>query len=142
MLAATATILLCACSEPFIVFAGDALEGEVTDPPGDWSVLDRVNTVQIESQPDDPYSVNIWAVGIGSDVYVATGDDGTNWTEHFDTNRDVRLRVAEQIYALEAFRVHDPAELNRVSEAYVTKYDLDADDNWVMTGQVYRLDRR
>jgi hypothetical protein len=142
MLAAAAAILLGACSEPFIVFSGGALNGEAADPPGDWTILDNIDTVQLETQPDDPYSVNIWAAGIGADAYVATGDDGTTWTVHIEENRDVRLRIIDQIYPLEAVRVVDPTELHRVSMAYVTKYDLDSDDNWVMNGQVFRLDRR
>ena len=142
MLAAAAAILLGACSEPFIVFSGGELKGEATDPPGDWTILDNIDTVQLETQPDDPYSVNIWAAGIGADAYVATGDDGTTWTVHIEKNRDVRLRINDQIYPLEAVRVVDPTELRRVSMAYVTKYDLDSDGNWVMDGQVFRLDRR
>ena len=142
MLAAAAAILLSACSEPFIVFSGGELEGQTADPPSDWSVLDSVDTVQLETQPDDPYSVNIWVAGIGADVYVATGDDGTNWTEHIEVNRDVRMRVIDQVFALEAVRVRDSDEMQRVSAAYVNKYGLDNDDNWVVTGQVFRLDRR
>lgn len=142
MLAAAAAILLSACSEPFIVFSGGALEGELAAPPADWSVLGGIDTVQLETQPNDPYSVNVWAVGIGADAYLATGEDGTEWTEHIDANRNVRLRIEERIFALKAVRVRDPAELQRVSTAYVDKYGLDSDDNWVMTGQVFRLDRR
>jgi hypothetical protein len=142
MWAAAAVFLLSACSEPFIVFAGDDLEGEVSDAPADWSILEDIDTAQLETQPDDPYSVNIWVAGIGSDAYVATGEDGTNWSEHIAVNHDVRLRVEDRIYELEAVRVHDATELNKVSRAYVKKYGLDADDNWVMTGQVFRLDRR
>jgi hypothetical protein len=139
---AVATILLGACSEPFIVFAGGALEGEVTEPPTDWSLLAEADTVQLETQPDNPYSINIWVAGIGPDCYIATGDDGTTWTEHIGANRDVRLRVEKQIFPLEAVRVMDPKEHNRVSAAYASKYDLDTDDNWVMSGRVFRLDRR
>ena len=142
MLAAAALTLLGACSEPFIVFSGGALKGEAADPPADWSILDNIPTVQLETQPEDPYSVNIWVAGIGADAYVATGDDPTNWTEHLDASRDVRLRVVYQVYPLEAVRVRDPDEQQRVAAVYVNKYGLDADDNWVMTGQVFRLDRR
>ncbi|MFP6835971.1 MAG: hypothetical protein VB948_07655 [Pseudomonadales bacterium] len=139
---AVATILLGACSEPFIVFAGGPLEGKVTDPPHDWSLLAEANTVQLETQPDNPYSINIWIAGIGPDCYIATDDDGTTWTDYIQANRDVRLRVEQQIFPLEAVRVMDPQEHNRVSAAYASKYGLDTDDNWVMSGQVFRLDRR
>ena len=142
MLAAAAAILLSACSEPFTVFAGADLEGEVMDAPGDWKILENIDTVQLETRPDDPYSVNVWSTGIGPDVYVATGDNPPSWTQHIDADHDVRLRVQDQIFVLEARRVRDPDELQRVSAAYVAKYGLDIDDNWVMSGQVFRLDRR
>ena len=142
MLAAAAVFVLGACSEPFIVFSGGELEGEVSDAPSDWSQLNAVETIQLETRPDDPYSINVWAAGIGPDIYVATGDDGTNWTEHIEVQRDVRLRIEHQIFELKAIRVSDTDELERVSAAYVDKYGLDSDDNWVMTGQVFRLDRR
>ena len=50
MLAAAAAILLGACSEPFIVFSGGELKGEATDPPGDWTILDNIDTVQLEKR--------------------------------------------------------------------------------------------
>jgi hypothetical protein len=114
----------------------------VTAPPPDWSLLDDVNTVQLETRPDDPYSINIWAAGIGADVYIATGDDGTRWTEHVEANHKVRLRVGNAIFPLYAVLVHDRTERQRVSNAYVAKYGMDADDNWVMGGQIFRLDQR
>ena len=137
-----AATLLCACSEPFVVLPGEHLAGEVSDPPADWSPFNAIQVVQLETRPDDPYSINIWMAAIGPDVYVATGADGTNWTEHLEQNADVRLRVEGAVYELEAASVLDPEERARVADAYVSKYDLDEDDNWVMKGQIFRLDRR
>ena len=135
-------LLLAGCEEPFIVFAGGELSGEVAFPPDSWSEFDQLDTVQLETQPDDPYSINIWAVSVASDLYVATGEDGTNWTEHIAKDAAVRVRGGSTIYELEARLVTDTAELARVSQAYVSKYDLDESDNWVMQGIVFRLDRR
>jgi len=59
-------VCLAGCSEPFIVFAGGELSGETAAPPDDWSALRDEETFQLETRPEDPYSVNIWAVGIGS----------------------------------------------------------------------------
>lgn len=137
-----AMLLLGGCEEPFVVLPGDALHGNVTDPPADWSAFADLEIAQLETNPADPYSVNLWVAAIGSDMYVATGDDGTNWTEHIDADRDVRLRVDDNIYELEARRVNDPQEVARVAAEYVRKYNLDAEDNWVLEGQVFRLDRR
>lgn len=137
-----ASTLLAGCDEPFIVLSGGALSGEVVEPPADWSAVDHVEIVQLETRPEDPYSVNIWAVALGHDLYVATGEDGTNWTENLRSDPNVRLRADGKIYQLRATPVSDPDERAAVAAAYVRKYDVDADDNWVAVGQIFRLDRR
>jgi hypothetical protein len=135
-------LALAGCAEPFIVMSGGALSGTVVDPPPDWTEVGAVDVVQLEVQPADPYSVNIWSVARGADIYVATGDDDTNWTVMIEEDPDVRLRIGTQIYELEARRVGDSREKRAVAAEYVSKYDLDAEDNWVLDGQVFRLDRR
>ncbi len=135
-------VLLSGCAEPFIVFAGGALSGDEKVPPADWAFLEAIDTVQIETDPNDPYSVNVWAVGIGPDAYVATGEDGTNWTERIEGDPLVRLRTNGDIYPLSAAPVTDMAERRRVAQAYLNKYDVDDDEGWVDTGRIYRLDRR
>ena len=141
LVAGLCSLLLGACSEPFIVLPGDALQGEVTDPPTDWNEVADIDIVQFETRPDDPYSINLWMVVLGPDIYVATGEDGTNWTAHIADNPDTRIKIGNQIYELSAMRINNPEEQARVASAYVDKYDLDAEDNWVMEGQVFRLDR-
>ena len=141
----TLTILLlflAGCAEPFIVMSGGALPGTVVDPPPDWSEFNTIDIVQLETSPSEPYSVNIWMATIGSDIYVATGDDDTAWTVNIDDDRDVRLRIGTGIYELEASTIFDDREKQAVAAEYVTKYGLDAEDNWVLNGQVFRLDRR
>jgi len=137
-----ASTLLAGCDEPFIVLSGGALSGEVAAPPADWSAMDDVEIVQLETRPEDPYSVNIWTVALGPDLYIATGEDGTNWTKILKTDRDVRLRADGKIYQLRATPVVDPEERAAVAAAYVKKYSVDEDDNWVAVGQIFRLDRR
>jgi hypothetical protein len=39
-------------------------------------------------------------------------------------------------------RVDDAREKSQVAAAYVAKYALDPEDNWVNEGMVIRLDRR
>jgi hypothetical protein len=98
--------------------------------------------VQLESNPQDPYSVNIWAAGIGPNLYIATSADGTNWTEFLEEDRDVRLRIEDKVYALEAVPVTSSDERAIVAAEYVRKYGVDKEDNWVSSGRIYRLDRR
>lgn len=138
----TLILFTAGCAEPFIVMSGGVLSGPVEDAPVDWTELNQVEIAQLETNPSEPYSVNIWLAGIGSNIYVATGDDDTNWTVHIADNPDVRLRIDGTIYELEAEKVSDSAEKQTVIAAYVEKYPLDEEDNWVQDGQVFRLDRR
>lgn len=135
-------ILAAGCDEPFIVLSGEKLAGESVAPPEDWTEANEADVVQLETRLADAYSVNLWMAGIGSDVYVATGDDDTNWTVNLATDPDVRLRIGNSIYELTARKVTDLAERKKVAAEYVKKYGLDEDDNWVLDGQVFRLDRR
>jgi hypothetical protein len=137
-------VVLCltGCSEPFIVFAGGELSGEVEQPPADWSELASEETFQLETRPEDPYSVNLWAVGIGRDVYIGTGPGGTTWSEHLEDDPRVRLRVGDTLYPLLARPVSDPTERRAVALAYADKYGLDQDENWLKDALVFRLDRR
>ena len=133
---------LSGCAEPFIVMAGGQLSGEVTDPPADWSEFNDEEIIQLETRPEDPYSVNIWMIASGPDLYVATGDDPTRWSRILEENPDVRVRIRGLIYELEAHRVEDVVEKTAIGNEYVRKYDVDDDDNWVEEGQLFRLDRR
>ncbi len=138
---AIALLFLAGCDKPFGFIPGRELDGDEVPPPQDWTEISSIPTVQLEFRPDKPHSINIWAVGIGQDMYIATGEDGTRWTEYLQQTPMVRVRVSESIYPLNAVRVLDPAERQSVTETFVAKYNLD-EDNWVATGQVFRLDRR
>jgi hypothetical protein len=133
-------MMLVGCSDPLILLPGGLLSGETRAAPVQWS--DVPETIQVETRPSDPYSINIWGVGIGQNLYIATGSDGTTWTEFIDDNPNVRARLGTSIYELAATLVNDKAELEAVGETYVVKYDLDREDNWVSEAMVYRLDRR
>jgi hypothetical protein len=133
-------MLVAGCGDPIVMLPGGALKGEPTAAPADWSALANIKTIQVEFRPDDPYSHNIWGVGIGSDLYIATGADGTRWTPFVATDPRVKVRVGTALYDLIAVPVTDAAERARVSQAYVQKYELKPEDQ---KGDelVFRLDR-
>jgi hypothetical protein len=135
-------LLISACGDPFIVIPGGKLSGAVTPAPADWSMVHGVETIQVETRPGKPYSINIWGAGIGGDLYIATSPDGTTWTEFIAGNPQVRVRIDEQLFELTAVKVTDTDEQRRVSERYAEKYELEGDDNWVADGMIFRLDRR
>lgn len=135
----TLAVLLASCGgEPMVMIPGGKLAGEVSEPAATWNVPE---VIQVETRPSDPYSINIWGVGIGPDLYIATSGDGTTWSGYVNEDPSVRVRVGETLHALTAVTVTDPEERARVSAAFVTKYEVDADDNWVEKGLILRFDR-
>ena len=130
---------LAACSEPFVTIPGGELGGRSLEPPVEWSEVP--DTIQMEMRPADPYSINIWSVGVGSDLYVATSADGTTWTGFLEADNSVRVRLHDEIYSLEASEVRNAAERDRVAAAYAEKYEVDPGDGWVIRGMIIRLDR-
>jgi hypothetical protein len=113
--------LFLACG-PTLVLPGGRLGGTPSPPPVDWDWTEDVSTIQLETRPEDPYSVNIWAVGIGQKLYVHAGANRSTWVENMEVNTSVRVRVDKKIYRLVAVRVYDQAEFDAFSIAYEEKY--------------------
>ena len=59
-----------------------------------------------------------------------------------ETNPDVRLRVAGEIYDLRASRVEDQDEFDRFSDAYQQKYGSRPWNESVDEAYLFRLDGR
>ena len=118
--AALALATTTACSGPLGPFAGGTLSGPSAEPPEQWNAIP--DSIQLEVRPSAPYSVNLWCVAIGPHLYVATGPDGSTWTTHLQTNRNVRVRVNGTIYELQATTVTDANERQRAVDAYRAKY--------------------
>jgi hypothetical protein len=113
---------LAGCSRPVLLLPGGALDGEAKAAPDDWSFTDAVDTVQLETHPGDPYSINIWATAAGEFIYVHAGANRSTWVEHIEADPNVRLRVEDSIYELAAARVVAQEEFDRFSDAYEKKY--------------------
>lgn len=151
-IALVAAIVATAC-EPVFVFAGGALSGSEEPVPESWAFSRDVDTVQVETRPSDPYSVNVWGVAVESFVYVAASDGGeSRWAREIEADPRVRLKVGERLFALRATRLtagegeaanqEANEELARVVDAYVEKYDLDPDESFVGGAWVFRLQAR
>jgi hypothetical protein len=135
-------VLLAGCGGPFLVLPGGRLEGTTAAAPSDWSFSDEVKTVQLETRPDDPYSVNIWAVGSGSRLYVHAGANRSTWVENMEADPKVRLQVEDVIYELEASRVTSQDEFDEFSGAYEEKYGSRPRNEDVAEAYLFRLEAR
>jgi hypothetical protein len=130
------------CGRPFVLLPGGALEGTPAAVPDSWSFTDAVKTVQLETNPAEPYSVNIWATAVGEQIYVHAGANRSTWVEYIEADPNVRLRVNESIYELVASRVQDPAEFERFSAAYEKKYGNRPRNENVAEAYLFRLGAR
>jgi hypothetical protein len=133
---------LLACRGPFLLLPGGALEGQAAPAPSDWAFTDAVSTVQLETSPADPYSVNIWATAVGPAIYLHAGANRSTWVENIEADPKVRLRVNDSIYALAAVRVVDQAEFDRFSNAYEKKYGRRPRNENVTEAYLFRLEAR
>lgn len=113
---------LLACNDPFLLAPGGALEGQMAEPPADWSFTDDVDTIQLETNPEAPYSVNLWVVALDDRLYVHAGASRSTWVEHLEADPRARLKVNDAIYELVASRVETQERFDRFSDAYEAKY--------------------
>lgn len=105
-----------------IPFSSGALEGVVVENPTDWSKVGEPSIIQLETQGDTPYSVNLWVIGEGDKLYVFAGANRATWIEHIETNPNVRLRSGGKLYELAASRVTDATEFEWFAQAWDKKY--------------------
>jgi hypothetical protein len=133
-LAAFAIALALAACEPRDHRPGQWLRGErVAEPVSDWSFSDPVPEIFVETRTwyGIPHSVTTVCVALGPDLYVPSlygeGEgfpDGKFWTRNVARDPHVRLEITGKLYEREAVLVEDPAEYERVLEAFARKYDF------------------
>jgi hypothetical protein len=127
---------------PVWMLPGGVLPGAVQAAPDDWTFSDDVEIVQLETRPGDPYSVNVWGVGIGESFYVAAGDPANAWAQELAQNPDVRLKVGESLFELRAVRVDDADEIDACLAALKRKYDFEPDPDQRANAMLFRLEPR
>jgi hypothetical protein len=137
-------VMICflACGSPTALLPGGALEGAAATPPVDWSFSDAVDTVQLETRPSDPYSVNLWMIGLAGNAYVHAGASRSAWVEYMEADPNVRLRVGDSVYELAASRVTAQDEFDRFSAAYEKKYGNRPRNEDVAEAYLFRLTPR
>ena len=98
--------------------------------------------MQLETRPDDPYSVNIWVIALGDHLYVHAGDNRSRWVENMEADPNVRLRVDDSLYDLVAARVTSQEEFDRFGDAYERKYGRRPGNENVAEAYLFRLAAR
>ena len=127
--------------EPIVMIPGGELSGVVTPVPADWSFTSDVETLQLETNPSDAYSVNIWGIGIDSRFYVA-GSKTSQWTENAAKDPRVRLRIDDKLYVMNAVMTEDESDFVAFTAALKEKYDHDIEPGQRDTSVLFLLEAR
>ena len=136
------SLILAASNEPFILAAGGALEGPVADAPSTWE-LDRDSALaQLETQPNDPYSINFTYVQLDGRLYAYAVDNRTNWVANIEKNALVRVRLQNKIYAARATRVTSSEELDNFASVWTGLSVFQRDPMQFEEVWLYRLEAR
>ncbi len=135
-------LMLTACDGPTLVMAGGELSGAVSEPPAKWQFAEASGLAQLETRPEEPYSINLAYVQLNGQMYVYAGDTRTRWVEHMVENPLVRIRIGDTIYPLRAVRVNDPDELNEFAELWASRSMFQRDPRNFDEVWLYRLESR
>ena len=135
-------VLIAGCSAPFVLLPGGSLQGSTAPVPNSWAFTEAVDTVQLETHPADPYSVNIWVVALGEYLYVHAGTNRSTWVENMEADPNVRLAADGAIYELAGARVEDQEEFDRFSDGYEQKYGRRPGNENVAEAYLFRLGAR
>jgi len=130
------------CNGPFVLLPGGKLGGEAKPAPADWAFAGDYGTIQLETRPEEPYSVNIAYTVMQGRLYVNAGDTETQWVKNMTLNPDVRMRLAGVIYPLRAERVSDRDEITAFGRAWTDQSMFRRDPTELEQVFIYRLSAR
>jgi hypothetical protein len=142
LLLSTCLLTLAACDGPFILAAGGALNGTMTEVPDRWELDEDSAVAQLETRPEDPYSINFTYVQLEGRFYVYAGDTRTNWVNHIAQNPLVRVRVQDAIYPARAVRVKRDEELAEFAAVWANLSVFQRDPMGFEEVWLYRLEER
>lgn len=127
------------CNGPFVLLPGGELDGETRPVPSDWSFAGSSGTMQLETNPAEPYSVNVAYTIEDGVFYVNAGDTETQWVKHIAADPRVRARLDGILYEMRAVRVDDAAEIARFGEAWTSQSFFRRDPAELDPVWIYRL---
>jgi hypothetical protein len=130
---------------PLGPFPGPKLSGIVVEEPvEDWSWIDGVEVIQVETDPEDPYSVSIWVNRVGNRIYLS-GNEESPWVRNIGDDPRVRIRAEGRIHECRAVEVGDLEEKRAFLDALASKYgdsiwfDRDTHQDRWETGEILVL---
>ncbi len=124
-------VALCGACDPLDRRPGAWLSGEVAPTPESWAFTDEYQEVFVETATwyGIPHSVTTVVAVADGRLYVPSIYEqpaefpGTKfWNKNIARNPDVRLKIGDAIYELQAHPVTDDAEFQRGFEALADKY--------------------
>ena len=127
------------CSGPVGLLPGGELDGEAKPAPADWVFAGDYGTVQLETRPEEPYSVNLAFTVLDGRLYINAGDTETRWVKNIASNSRVRLRMDGVLYDLRAERVIDVSEISAFAEAWTSQSMFRRDPSGLEEVWIYRL---
>ena len=135
-------LMVSACDGPPHFMAGGQLSGAVSHVPVVWQLDEESGLAQLETRPEDPYSINLTYVQMDGRFYIYAGDTKTNWVQHIEQNPLVRIRVDGAIYSARAVRVTSDDEIAEFAAIWVNLSVFQRDPNGFEEVWLYRLEAR
>jgi hypothetical protein len=131
----------CSCG-PFLLLPGGKLSGTPAATPERFEIPGNRDTIQLETRPEDPYSVNVSGAVVDGKLYVSAGDTLSTWAKAIEANPLVRVRYAGNLYDLKARRVTDRGELQAFSTVWTSGNTFSRDPMKLGEVWVYQLGPR
>ena len=135
-------LLLSSCEGPLPFMAGGKLTGTESDAPVRWLLEADSAVAQLETRPENPYSINLTYVQSDGRFYIYAGDTRTNWVSHIEDNPLVRIRVDDTVYSARAERVQGGAEFSRFAAIWANLSVFQRDPLAFEEVWLYRLEPR
>ena len=135
-------LVLLACDGPLPFMSGGELNGVVSEVPDVWQFDEQTGLAQLQTRPEDPYSINLTYVQMDGRFYIYAGDTSTNWVQHIEQSPLVRVRVDDTIYPARAVRVNNDEEIAEFAAIWVNLSVFQQDPNGFEEVWLYRLESR
>lgn len=131
---------------PIGPLAGGQLDGSERAAPADWNFTNEHFTIAVEVRPTDPHSVTVVCFVSDGELYIpARNAAEKDWPQMALADGRARVRVGDDLYAVQLVKVEDDSERQRVFQTASEKYPQIAeqsdgripDDVWL-----FRAERR